>query len=58
MSVVVVAMSVVVVAEEHGFYYTVSGECNSRNAETREGALEAVPPTEGAGVAPLFTADA
>ncbi len=34
----------------------VSSECDCRDAEAGEGALEAVPAAEGAGVAPRFTA--
>lgn len=50
-----VMMSVVVVLEEQGLDDTVSGECDGRNAEAWEGALETVPPTEGTGIPPLFT---
>lgn len=53
-----VVVPVVVILEEHGFDYTVSGECDGRDSEAREGALEAVPPSEGAGVPPLFTVEA
>ena len=34
----------------------VDSECDCRNAEAREGALEAVPSCEGTGVSPCLTA--
>lgn len=53
-----VVVSVVIVLEEQFLNHAVSGECDGCNTEAREGALEAVPPREGAGVPPLFTVGA
>ena len=46
---------VVFVLEEQGFDHAVSSKGNGRNAEAGERALETVPPSEGAGIPPLFT---
>ena len=51
-------VSVMVVLEEQCLDYAVSSKCDGRNAEAGEGALEAVPPSEGAGVPPMFTVGA
>lgn len=42
--------------EEQLLGYQVDTECDRRDAEAGEGALEAVPAREGTGVSPLFTA--
>jgi hypothetical protein len=42
------------VLEEQLLSYQVHTECDCRDAEARERALESVPPCEGAGVAPGF----
>lgn len=43
-------------SHEHLFVYEVAGECYSRDAEAWEGASEAVPSGERAGVSPCLTA--
>jgi hypothetical protein len=52
----VMTLVVVLVLEEEGFDHAVSSECDGCDAEAGEGALEAVPPREGARVPPLLTA--
>jgi hypothetical protein len=44
------------ILEEQLLGNEVSGECDGRDAEAGEGALEAVEAGEGAGVSPLLTA--
>ena len=43
------------VLEEKLLSCQITRKCDGRNAETGEGALEAIPPREGAGVSPCFT---
>jgi hypothetical protein len=52
--VVTVVMVRVFVLEEELLSNQVSSKGNRRNAESREGALEAVPPGEGTCVSPLL----
>lgn len=51
------AMVTVLLGEEELLSDAVSGKRNCRNAEAREGALEAVKPGEGTRVSPLFAMD-
>ena len=51
-----VVVFVVLFREKESLYYEVAGECDCRDAEAGERALEAVPSCEGAGVPPSFTA--
>jgi hypothetical protein len=45
------------ILEEQLLGYKVAGECDGRDAEAGEGALEAVEACEGAGVSPLLAAN-
>lgn len=55
-SVVTLIVVRMVVLEKELLSNQVSGECDCRDAEAGEGALEAVPPGEGACVSPLLAA--
>lgn len=46
------------VREEESLHYDISGECDRRDAEAGEGAFEAVPSCEGAGISPGFAVKA
>lgn len=53
--VLLLAVAVVVVLGGQLVVYEVSGKSNSRDAEAWEGAVEALPPGELAGIAPRLT---
>jgi hypothetical protein len=53
-----VMVSALVFEESELLCGKVGAECDGRDAEAREGALEALEAGEGSGVPPLFTADA
>ena len=53
-SMLLIVVFVMRIREEESLHYDVSSECDRRNAEAGEGALEAVPSCERTGVSPGF----
>lgn len=50
-----VTLAVVLVLHEHVFVAAVYRKCHRRDTQSREGALESVPPTEETRVSPFVT---